>query len=268
MEDAVSLFLDYIRFEKNYSLHTIRSYARDLAEFREYLGRGEKEDVSPRNIDHITIRDFLGHLYRKGNNKASVSRKLAALRSFFRFLHGRGLLDSNPARLVRSPKLPRSNPDFLSVRDVEKVVQAPDLETDKGVRDRAILELLYGTGIRVSELVALNTGDISLPDRLVKVKGKGRKERIIPFGAPARKSLEAYLPVRGNLLRRKRSVRQPDALFLNLRGNRLSVRSIQRLVDSYVRSAALSRSVFARVRLDTLLAWRRWNGTCGCFRNR
>jgi integrase/recombinase XerC len=237
---GVEAFLSYLQYERNYSTHTVLNYRRDLQEFLQYLTRGDpSEDLPLAQIDHITIRDFLGHLTRKGNAKASLARKLAAVRSFFRFLYRQGRIASNPARLVKTPKLADKKPRFLTIEEMETVLDLPDAGTPRGVRDRAILELLYASGVRVSELVGLNLEDLSLSERLVKVKGKGKKERLVPFGDKARRALTDYLAVRAAVLRTRRTCREPGALFLNLRGARLTARSVERNLDEYLRRGAL-----------------------------
>lgn len=238
MEQTIRAFLDYLRLEKNHSPHTLRAYGRDLEEFHAYLSRDGREQLSPEVIDHITIRDYLGYLLAKGNRKSSVARKLATLRSFFRHLHREDKIRTNPARLVRTPRLASRTPRFLSLEEVEFVLQLPDPTTDRGLRDRAILELLYASGPRVGELAQLNVEDVSLAERLVKVRGKGRKERIVPFGEKARQALRDYLPVRARLLRKQVSSGEPGALFLNLRGGRLTARSVQRNLCEYLTRAA------------------------------
>ncbi|MGH9338648.1 MAG: tyrosine recombinase XerC [Acidobacteriota bacterium] len=244
MQEAIEQFIKYIRFEKNYSPHTVSNYCRDLDEFVAYLVAGQSEgSFQVKDIDHITVRDFLGHLHRKGNNKRSAARKLATLRSFFRFLHQNGRVASNPARLVSTPKLPQRVPGFLSVREVEAVLDLPDPDTHRGKRDRAILELLYAGGIRVNELVQLDLEDLSLGQRLIKVRGKGRKERLVPFGKRAREALQSYLAIRGEILRRQRTAREPNALFLNLRGYRITARSVQRNLQQYLLAGALQLNV-------------------------
>ncbi|MDA2928453.1 tyrosine recombinase XerC, partial [Acidobacteria bacterium AH-259-O06] len=240
MHKYIESFLDYLRFQKNYSSHTLKSYQRDLLEFNGYLARGERENsIDPGEIDHISIRDFLTHLYQKGNGKSSIARKLAAIRSFFRYLYNEGKVLSNPAKLVRTPRLPDRKPRFLSVREMETILQLPDNRTERGVRDRAILELLYASGLRIGELVRMNLEDLSLEERLIKVYGKGKKERLVPFGEKAKEALQRYLPTRAALLRRQRTTREPNALFLNLRGFRISARSIQRNLEEYIRKSAL-----------------------------
>lgn len=236
MRQATDSFLNYLKFERNYSPHTVKNYRRDLDEFVEYLA---SPAVRPTDVDHITLRDFLGHLHQKGNQKSSVARKLAALRSFFRFLYQRGEIPANPARLVQTPKQSKRNPRFLSLREVETILELPDSSTDRGSRDRAILELLYASGIRVSELVQLNLEDLSLRERLIKVRGKGKKERLVPFGEKAIQAMQDYLAARARLLRRRRSTAEPNALFLNLRGTRLSARSVERNLDEYIQKGAL-----------------------------
>ncbi|MFQ5928142.1 MAG: tyrosine recombinase XerC [Acidobacteriota bacterium] len=240
MQKQIKRFLGYLRFQKNYSSHTLKSYQGDLLEFNGYLAPGEREKgIDPREIDHISIRDFLTHLYQKGNGKSSIARKLAAIRSFFRYLYNEGKVPSNPARLVRTPRLPDRKPHFLSVREMETILQLPDNRTERGVRDRAILELLYASGLRIGELVRMNLEDLSLEERLIKVYGKGKKERLVPFGEKAKEALQRYLPTRAALLRRQRTTREPNALFLNLRGFRISARSIQRNLEEYIRKSAL-----------------------------
>lgn len=240
MRKSIDSFLDYLRFQRNYSSHTVRNYQGDLLQFYQYLTRGREDiRIHPREIDHISIRDFLGHLHQKGNAKTSLARKLASIRSFFRYLYKEGKVPSNPARLVSNPRLPERTPRFLSVREVETILELPDSETDRGVRDRAILELLYASGLRISELVQINLEDLLLAQRLIKVYGKGKKERLVPFGKKAKQALLLYLGKRAALLRRQRTLREPNAFFLNLRGSRLSARSIERSLKEYIKGSAL-----------------------------
>ena len=241
MQDLVDLFLSHLKYQKNYSPHTVKNYARDLAEFIDYLEAGKSERIIRlEQIDHITVRDFLSHLHQGGNQKSSsIARKLSALRSFFRYLHREGKIQTNPAKLVNTPRLPQKTPRFLSSSQVDALLQLPDTEIPRGIRDRAMMELLYASGLRVSELVQLNLEDLSLDQRLVKVRGKGKKERLVPFGEKAYESLKSYLPVRGRLLKRGATLQELSPLFLNLRGGRLTVRSFQRNLDQYVQKGAL-----------------------------
>jgi len=175
----------------------------------------------------------------KGNQKSTVARKLAAVRSLFRFLHREGRIARNPARLVRTPRTSRRNPKVLSTGEVEVILELPDSQTERGARDACMLELLYATGVRVSELVGLNLEDCSLAERLIKVLGKGRKERLVPFGEKAHAAIKNYLRARTQILMRQKSCQEPNALFLNLRGNRITSRSVQRILNRYLEESAL-----------------------------
>lgn len=240
-------YLEHLRYEKNASPHTLRNYASDIRQFIVYLttsaGGEARPAPEPSQIDNLTIREFMGELYRKKNRKSSIARKLASIRSFMKFLSVQGILAANPARNVASPKRENLLPDYLTLDVVETLIEAPDTSTDLGKRDRAILELLYAAGLRVSELVGLNVGDVSLSEGLVRCLGKGRKERIVPFGRKAADSLEAYLRIRDNLVRSRGSksgAEKPGgtALFLNFRGGRLTARSVGNIVDRYVAGLA------------------------------
>jgi integrase/recombinase XerC len=240
----IAKYLDYLRYQKNASSHTIRNYASDLQQFLEYLTHtpegGQRPEPELEQVDNLTIREFLGTLYQKRNKKSSIARKLASVRSFMKYLSMQEAIGTNPARSVVSPKQESRLPDYLAIDSVVSLVESPDTGTDLGKRDRAILELLYAAGIRVGELVGLNLGDISLDEGLVRVLGKGSKERIVPFGTRARETLEAYLRVRGNLIRDKGSPQsgkrhvEGAAVFLNVRGGRLTARSVWNIVDRYV----------------------------------
>jgi integrase/recombinase XerC len=235
-------YLEYMRFQKNASEHTLRNYASDLAQFQAFLTHtpagGERPEPELNQIDNLTIREFLGELYQRGNRKSSVARKLATLRSFLKFLSSRGVVAANPAKIVASPKQEKRLPEFMLVDAAAELVEAPDLRTDLGKRDRAILEMLYASGVRVSELVGLDIGDIDLVEGLIRVLGKGRKERIVPFGQKAREALEDYLSARTDLLAAAAVVPgrriAAEAAFLNSRGGRLTTRSIVNIVDRYV----------------------------------
>lgn len=237
LESWIVKYLEYLRYQRNASPHTLRNYESDLKQFVDCL-TGVSEG-SPRpapelsQIDNITVREFLGGLHRKGNTKSSVARKLATLRSFFKFLSRQGAISANPLRLVSSPKLDSRLPDCMTVDGVAELIESPDTATDAGKRDRCILELLYGSGLRVSELVGLDLGDISLGEHLLRVVGKGRKERIVPFGSKAAEALHVYLGIRGKWLRPQQR-RDAEALLLNMRGGRLTTRSIGNIVDAHV----------------------------------
>jgi integrase/recombinase XerC len=236
-------YLEYLRFQRNASPHTLRNYASDLQQFYLYLttapGGEPREAPEPEQIDNLTIREFLGVLYQRKNKKSSVARKLAAIRSFMKFLSFQDAIQANPAKSVASPKQEMRLPDYMTLDAVVSLVEAPDTSTDLGKRDRAILELLYAAGLRVGELVALNLGDISLSEGLVRCLGKGRKERIVPFGTRAAESLESYLQVRGKQIKARSApgkgrASAGEAVFLNSRGGRLTGRSVGNIVDHHV----------------------------------
>lgn len=225
--DASRRFLDYLRHERNASAHTLRNYSSDLEQFREFLQHLPSGAPPVGRIDYLHIRGFLGDLYAARRRPASVGRKLAALRSFFKFLGREGLIRDNPARLVSSPKLPRALPAVPSVEQVNRFLDAlPSREELQPVRDRAIFEFLYGCGIRVGELVGLDVQDVRHAESLLRVRGKGRRERLVPYGSKAAAALEAYLA-------RRSSSQEPRALFLNRQGGRLTARSVGRLVKKY-----------------------------------
>lgn len=236
-------FLQHLKYERNLSEHTLRNYASDLEQFHDHIApsdkQGNRREVNIREIDHLAIRDFMASLYEKQKKKSSIHRKIAAIRTFFRFLCREGYLETNPARLVASPRVERKLPNHLTIEQAIRFIETPDLETVLGKRDRSILELLYASGVRVSELVNLNLTDIDFQNNTVRVKGKGRKERIVPFGEHAKKAMEAYLSVRGELLIEADSDKaDPLAMFMNYQGTRITTRSVGRMIDKYVRQCA------------------------------
>ena len=236
MKRSVAAFRRHLERERNASEHTVRAYVDDLEQFiahgREELGR----EPRPRDVDHLLIRSFLARLHRAGLKKSSAARKLASLRTFFRYLCREGVLATNPARALLSPRQERRIPAHLDEADVSRLVEV-DGDRDADVRARAIFELLYATGIRCGELVGLDLPEVDLESRFVRVLGKGRKERVVPFGMPAESALRAYLPVRSKARPRT------DALFVNARGGRLTDRSVRSIVQRRVRDIALVRRI-------------------------
>ncbi|HEY0006797.1 MAG TPA: site-specific integrase, partial [Pyrinomonadaceae bacterium] len=236
IEQLLEQFFEHLRYERNVSEHTLRNYMSDLLQFLDYLApadgqTGLRREVDIRQIDHITIREWLSSLHAAQKKKTSVARKLAALRTFFQFLVREGVVEMNPAKLVSSPRLEKKLPNHLSIEDAVRFIETPDTETDLGRRDRAILELLYATGVRVSELTRLDIGDIDFRGKLLRVTGKRRKQRIVPFGDPALHTLLNYLTVRNNFLQHAPlAERETDALFLNYQGTRITTRSVGRMV--------------------------------------
>jgi integrase/recombinase XerC len=244
MEQLLAQFLEHLRYERNVSEHTLRNYASDLNQFLDYLApahprTGKRNAPGIQQIDHITIREWLSTLHSAQKRKASVARKLAALRTFFQFLVREGLIELNPAKLVSTPRLEKRLPKHLSIEEAIKFIETPDTETDLGKRDRAMLELMYATGVRVSELTKMEVGDIDFRTKLIRVTGKRRKERIVPFGDPASDAMKNYLSVRDRFLSNSAvSRREPEALFLNYQGTRITSRSVGRMVEKYIRICA------------------------------
>ncbi|NDY41861.1 tyrosine recombinase XerC [Dissulfurirhabdus thermomarina] len=234
MDDHIRRFLDHLRAERRCSPNTVAAYRRDLAEFAAFVGR----PCDPRDVPPRQIRAWLAGLARR-RARSTLARKLAALRSFYRFLGRAGTGAPNPTLLVRAPRVPKGLPACLSVDEAFALLDRPGVEGFAAARDRAILELLYSAGIRVSELTGLDLRDVSLAPEMVRVRGKGDKERVVPYGEKARRALEAYLPERAAVLARLRRPDEP-ALFLNRRGTRLTRRSVARMVAARRRESGLA----------------------------
>ncbi len=239
--EAIRDFLDYLEHERNMSVHTVRNYGVDLAQFHVFLKDSNSAHIFPAGVTHLTIRDFLAQLDARGVSKQTMARKVAALRSFYKYLVKRGRQAENPALSIRIPKLEKRLPVFLSIEEVERLLRAPDVTTFIGARDVGILELLYSAGLRTFELVGLNNEEIDLERRTLRTRGKGGKERINPVGSYAVKAISRYLHLKDTHPDRMRFDR--DALFLNFRGQRLTTRSIRRLLGTYAKKAVLSPEV-------------------------
>lgn len=237
MKKELDQFLSHLEYEKNASSHTIASYRRDLLQLAQYL---EENKVKLGGIDNVVLRGFLARLHERKNKKSTIARKLAAVRSFFQYCMKRKWLEDNPAKVVSTPKQERHVPSFLSEEEVVKFLDLPDSRQPLDLRDRAILELLYATGIRVSELVKIDLDDINFDERLIRIRGKGKKERLVPFGRTAEDSLKFYILSRPQI--NKGSVEE-KALFVNYRGERLTSRSVERFVDKYIRITAIRRKI-------------------------
>ena len=279
MKAAIAKYLEYLQSVKNSSPHTVLNYRRDLEQFLVYLSPPGVRPPGLAGVTHPLIREFVAHLHDQGLQKSSIARKLAALRSFFKYCVREGHLKENPARLVPTPKLPKRIPSVLSAEEMngflnqlgasertalrgraassrdrllpeESGANAPARQSASGRtgeglllrRDRALLELLYAAGLRVSELTGLNLVDMEQKERILRVRGKGNKERIVPYGAKAQEALEKYWPVREQLLQqtdRTSDKQNPhaEAVFLNYSGRRLTQRSVGRIVKKYVRMA-------------------------------
>ena len=236
VERATDDFLRHLR-ERNASHHTIKAYTCDLDVFAAYIGA-----QSWKSVDHIAIRGFLSHLYDKGLSKTSVARALAAVRSLYRWLAQEGVVEQNPAKLVSTPRLPRKLPRVPTIEEVNSVLDGKMPEVASfPERDRLLLELLYGCGIRNSELVGINLEDIRMSNEAILIRGKGKKERYVPFGGSAREALARYLPWRQQLLATLRKT--TPALLVNQRGGRLTTRSVGRIVKRIAVAKGLSPDV-------------------------
>lgn len=243
MQKYIDDFIKHLKYERNASDHTLRNYESDLVQFYDHIAppdaKGSRRGVEIRDIDHLTIREYMASLYEKNKKKSSIHRKVAALRTFFRHLCREGILEANPASLVSSPRVENKLPNHLTIEQMIKFIETPETDTALGKRDRAILELLYASGVRVSELVNLNLTDIDFNNQTLRVKGKGRKERIVPFGEHAKKALQDYLGVRGELLAEADPEKlDPAVVFMNYQGTRITTRSVGRMVDKYVKLCA------------------------------
>ncbi|MFN2441745.1 MAG: tyrosine recombinase XerC [Thermoanaerobaculia bacterium] len=245
MKSEIGDFLDYLTYERNVSIHTVEAYRSDLDAFFLFLCNDyfttSFELLDPRQIDHLAVRSWLAHQQRRKMSRSSVARRLSAARSFFRFLMREGVVEANPARAVATPKREKHLPAVLQIPDIALLLEQPDPASPLGLRDLAWLEILYASGIRVSELVAIDLDDIQLKARLLKVYGKGSKERIVPFGRKAEQAVRQWLEARSSIVGGRFEEEQP--LLVNHRGQRITTRSIRRLLAGYVRSAALRAGV-------------------------
>jgi len=258
MRAAIEEYLTYLRAERDASAHTLRNYRVDLEQFLAYLQERGVSGGSPRPeaVDHLAIRGFLARLHGAHLAKSSVGRKLATLRSFFRFLCRQGRVSANPAKLVQGPRLPVRTTPHLSVDEMVQLLTMSSAmaagdgsAASKGAdalraRDRAILELFYAAGLRIGELVGLNLADVDLGEGCARVRGKGRKERIVPVGRPARETLRAYLDLREGLHPGKANgPKDAEAIFLNRRGGRITTRSVSRIVLKHLMASGLGKKI-------------------------
>jgi integrase/recombinase XerC len=243
MTSQLEAFVEHLRLNRNTSVHTAAAYQSDLTQLIEFTaGHLEKpvKRLRPQDLDLAVVRAYMAELYRLRQSRASVARKLSALRTFVRFLRREGWIDTDPSALAQAPRREHKVPAHLSMDEMTSLLEAPDASTPLGRRDRAILELFYASGLRLSELVGLDTEDVNLPSRIVRVAGKGGKERLVPFNKSAQAALRAWYSDRASLRsagqgpRPKAQGPKTDPLFLNARGGRLTGRSVQRLVARYV----------------------------------
>lgn len=254
MIDHLKAFLQYLALNRNASAHTVRAYDSDLTQFLAHAAAGagvKVRDVAPKQLDRLALRGFLGDLHKHGRSRASAARKLAAARTFLRYLRREGLIDDDPGALVATPKQDVRMPAHLSEAEMSALIESPAGDTLLARRDRAILELFYASGLRLSELAGLDVDDVNLSAKMVRVLGKGGKERIVPFNNSAARAVREYLKDRDALVRqgparlpldgsrgRQADRRRRDPLFVNHRGGRLTARSVDRLVRRYVAASS------------------------------
>jgi integrase/recombinase XerC len=236
VREAIRAFVRHLARERNASDHTRRAYQKDLEQFLQHAQAQLRREPRPQDVDHLVIRSFLARLHERGLKKSSSARKLAALRTFFRYLCREGVLERNPARALLSPRTERRIPRHLEEHEVAALLDVPG-EGLGPARARAILEMFYATGIRCSELVGLDLEDVDLTARMVRVLGKGRKERVVPYGQPAAAALRAYLAHRAE------ARPKADALFVNKHGGRLSDRFVRYIVSGRFQQLAEARRI-------------------------
>lgn len=232
MQGYVDKYLAHIEHNRNFSPQTLRAYRNDLYQYLLFLRKENCPDLE--SVTRLLLRSFLAFLKKQDYSKTTIARKLVSIRSLYKFLCREGLVKCNPVANIRAPKLEKKLPGFMSVRQAETLLNLPVLSTVPGIRDRAIMETLYSTGMRVSELVGMDVEDIDFFNEVVKVKGKGRKERLQPIGNHALDAIRSYLNKRGS---------DKKALFLNNRGGRLTERSVARMLEKYVKIAGMSLNI-------------------------
>jgi len=235
MSKSPQIFVSFLKFlskEKNFSLHTIKAYQYDIQKFIEFL---TEKSVRVQQATKSDIRDFLSNQYDLGLTKKTVARRLASIKSFYKYLINIEFIDKNPSLFLQSPKLSKELPNFIDEKIIDELMNQPDIDTVKGLRDRAIMELFYSTGMRLSELINLDIGSINTKDHLIKVVGKGNKDRLIPFGKRAKFCIENYLKKRALALK---SSFEGTPLFVNSKNQRVPKRTIQRRVSNYIKLVA------------------------------
>ena len=249
MNKYIDIFMFFLKNEKNYSNDTIISYKNDLTQFFNYLKDYKLlKNADIKYINHKIMRKYIVYLKENKYSRRSISRKVSSTRSFFKFIHKEGIININPTLNLITPKINKKLPYFLYLQEVIKLIEAPSEKTIFGIRDRAILEVLYGTGIRVRELVNLNIGNIDFTEKIIKVFGKGSKERILPLSNPSIRAIQEYLENR-NLFNKNKftKINNEVALFLNRFGGRLTERSIRRIIIKYMKIAGLNKKLSPHV---------------------
>ncbi len=234
---ATSEFINWIKVEKNYSDHSIVAYSKDLSELAIYIDK-EKYDDNIKSIDFFLLRGFVADLYERNLSKSSIERKISTIKSFFKFLYKKGFIEENPARLVKFPRKEKHLPSVFNIDDMFNLLDLPDKTNATGLRDAIILELMYATGVRVSELVGLNLSDVDLKNGRIRVKGKGKKERIVPIVPEIVEMIYKYTEIMHQVLVKGKFI-ETEALIINKLGTRMSDRSIRRIVEEYLKKAGL-----------------------------
>ena len=237
IDNAIEEFINFIRVERQYSNHSITAYAKDLSELAIYIDE-EKLGSDIKVVDFYVLRGFITTLYDKELSKSSIERKISTLKSFFKFLYRRGIIADNPARMLKFPKKEKYLPNVFNVDDIFTLLDLPDKSTPMGMRDALILELLYGTGVRVSELVGLDRNAVDLNGMRILVRGKGKKERIVPLAPELISLIKDYYKVMYDIVSEGRVV-ESDALIINRLGTRMADRTIRRIVETYLKKAGL-----------------------------
>jgi tyrosine recombinase XerC len=242
VEELFQKYIKYLQVERGISAYTVRNYTTDIRGFLDFLAGNKVTSLD--KVDRSMMRRYLGWLQEQGTARGSISRKLSALRSFYRYLMRENLVNAEPLSSLSAPKLEQRLPTFLSEDEIVRLVEAPDTKTPNGMRDRAILELLYASGLRLSEIVDLNVGDVDLSARQIRAWGKGSKERMVLMGKPAAEALRLYVNKgRSKLLGQKKT----PALFLNRFGNRIARRRIEYIIKKYARQAGLDMRVYTHM---------------------
>ena len=236
MYPAIKRFLRYLDVERDVSAHTVKAYREDLESLADYLADDRGQPPGPAEISPLDLRQYVSDLHAAGYARSSISRRLASLRSFFRFAQREGTVDSNPAKPLRNPRKQRTLPHFMTSEEVERLLLSPNASEKMGARDLAILETMYSTGVRVSELVGLNVEDLDLEDGVARVRGKGKRERFAPLGSFAVGAIQHWLEGRGD-----GALDWKDPVFVNRLGTRLSTRSVGRMLEKYLAQAGLDR---------------------------
>ena len=244
MEHAVARFLRYLAVERNAADMTIKSYREDLTQLTEYLSDEDGQAPAPREIEPADLRAYVAALQEAGYAPSSIARRLASLRSFFKFSQREGLCEKNPAKPLRNPRRSRKLPHFLTTDEIGRLLSAPPADTWLGLRDRAILETMYSGGLRVSEVVGINRADLDLVDGLIRIRGKGRKERLAPLGTFAVAAIESYLSAASqrSFPKGRSASNEPGApVFLNRFASRLTTRSVARMLEKYLQQTGLDQ---------------------------